>query len=208
MILLPWIVFICFILYLCVFSSLCCTFFLRKETKHVFVNFHSALWIHKKAVFASAFLLHLAQETFIVKPCGVTKPSFPPTQTLIMFVLQPLTVPCLVWSSGVCLITDADEQQTVVSNSCHIRFVLSFICCLSRWQYCVTNVYPQTINGFLYIKKENTHKRNCSNDDYRSLSFINRSHWLLYVSVLVWSRLMGGESLSRPESCFSPVLLF
>lgn len=167
MILLPWIVdiFNCFILYLCVFSSLCCTF-LKKKKKSVRRFSLSFMNLKKKAdSYVGFFLLHLAQKTYSVKPCSITSAKFPSNTDVKRVVLQLLTVPCprkrvcLIWLGG--LIRPVLIYRHRRATDCGVQqlpyqiCVVSFICCLSRWQYSVTNVYPQTMNE-LFIKRKKT----------------------------------------------------
>lgn len=125
----------------------------------------------KKLILTSAFffLLHLAQETYSVKPCSITSAKFPSNTDVKRVALQPLTVPCprkrvcLIWWGG--LIRPVLIYRRRRATDCGVQqlpyqiCVVSFICCLSRWQYSVTNVYPQTMNE-LFIKRK---KKNTSN---------------------------------------------
>lgn len=112
------------------------------------------------------FLLHLAQKTYSVKPCSITSAKFPSNTDVKRVVLQPLTVPCprkrvcLIWLGG--LIRPVLIYRHRRATDCGVQrlpyqiCVVSFICCLSRWQYSVTNVYPQTMNELFIKRKKNT----------------------------------------------------
>lgn len=198
----------------------CVAPFLKKKKKSVRRFSLSFMNLKKKAdSYVGFFLLHLAQKTYSVKPCSITSAKFPSNTDVKRVVLQLLTVPCprkrvcLIWLGG--LIRPVLIYRHRRATDCGVQqlpyqiCVVSFICCLSRWQYSVTNVYPQTMNE-LFIKRKKKHKQYSYDDDYRYLSCIDRSHWLLHVSVLVRKSSFGMEkkSLSRTELCFSPVLLF
>lgn len=175
-------------------------------------------WFLRRLFF---LLLHLAQETYSVKPCSITSAKFPSNTDVKRVVLQPLTVPCprkrvcLIWWGG--LIRPVLIYRRRRATDCGVQqlpyqiCVVSFICCLSRWQYSVTNVYPQTMNE-LFIKRK---KKPQAIQLWWWLSlFVPHQSIPLAPSCIsvgeevLWWNGKEKKSLSRTELCFSPVLLF